>query len=289
MAYRLVFIFMIYSVFCFSQINSRQDYILKYKDLAIKEMDKYAIPASITLAQGILESNNGNSELAVKSNNHFGIKCHSDWSGKKVYHDDDKDKECFRKYPTVAASYRDHSDFLQKDRYSDLYNLSSNDYKSWAKGLKKAGYATNSKYAQLLIKIIEEENLSQFDNKNTRDFVSKRFYYGGIYGWPYLIGQQFLYKNNQKEFLLNIKLMSSLDEMALMVGYNKLLIDEIGVGFEIGQSIFRYESTIKRTMKYALNIGLLIPYKDKIIMLQPSCYTSDLTSFTPSISIGFLR
>lgn len=139
-------------------------YIEKYKDAAIEEMIKYKIPASITLAQGMLESGNGNSFLAVKANNHFGIKCHSNWKGKSVKKDDDKKNECFRKYPSVSDSFEDHSKFLYgKSRYASLFKLKTTDYKGWAKGLKKAGYATNPKYPSLLISIIEKYELYQYD------------------------------------------------------------------------------------------------------------------------------
>lgn len=144
--------------------NSTPDYIDLYKDLAIKEMKRVGIPASITMAQGILESGNGNSTLARKSNNHFGIKCHSDWKGKRVYHDDDAKGECFRKYKTVYESYIDHSEFLTtKQRYASLFELKITDYKGWAKGLKKAGYATDPKYAHHLIDIIEKYKLYLLD------------------------------------------------------------------------------------------------------------------------------
>jgi len=144
--------------------NTTTEYIDTYKDLAVKEMKRVGIPASITMAQGILESGNGNSTLARKSNNHFGIKCHSDWRGKRVYHDDDAKGECFRKYKTVYESYIDHSEFLVgKKRYASLFDLKVTDYKGWAKGLKKAGYATDPKYAHRLIKIIEDNKLHLLD------------------------------------------------------------------------------------------------------------------------------
>lgn len=142
----------------------RKDYITSYNDLAIKEMKRSKIPASITLAQAMLESDNGNSSLARKSNNHFGIKCHNGWNGGKVYHDDDKRNECFRKYNTVYDSYKDHSDFITKgSRYAFLFELDPSDYKSWANGLQRAGYATSKTYANLLIKIIEDNQLYIFD------------------------------------------------------------------------------------------------------------------------------
>ena len=140
------------------------DYIEKYKDVAMREMQEHKIPASITLAQGLLESGNGNSELAKKSNNHFGIKCHKDWTGKRTYHDDDEKGECFRVYESPEDSYRDHSVFLKKgQRYAFLFDLEITDYKGWAKGLKKAGYATLPVYANVLIKLIEDYNLTQYD------------------------------------------------------------------------------------------------------------------------------
>ena len=147
---------------------TREDYINTYKELAIKEMKRSGIPASITLAQGMLESGNGNSTLATKGNNHFGIKCHG-WKGKKIYHDDDAKGECFRKYKTAYDSYVDHSDFLMHTpRYRFLFDLDPDDYKGWAKGLKKAGYATSPRYATMLIKIIEENELYVYDSGNVR-------------------------------------------------------------------------------------------------------------------------
>ncbi len=147
---------------------TREDYINTYKELAIKEMKRSGIPASITLAQGMLESGNGNSTLAVKGNNHFGIKCHG-WKGKKIYHDDDAKGECFRKYKSAYESYIDHSEFLMHTpRYRFLFDLDPDDYKGWAKGLKKAGYATSPRYATMLIKIIEDNELYVYDSGNAR-------------------------------------------------------------------------------------------------------------------------
>jgi hypothetical protein len=141
-----------------------EEYIEKYKGLAIKEMDTYHIPASITLAQGILESENGNSPLAKEANNHFGIKCHKEWTGKTYIQDDDEKNECFRCYKEPEESFRDHSEFLTtRDRYSFLFSYDITDYKSWAYGLKQAGYATNPRYPEMLIKIIEENGLAEFD------------------------------------------------------------------------------------------------------------------------------
>ena len=138
-------------------------YIERFKKIAIKEMDLYGIPASITLAQGLFESGNGNSDLAKIANNHFGIKCTSDWNGKSYYKNDDKDNDCFRVYNNPEDSYRDHSEFLKRKRYAALFELDKNDYRGWATGLKQAGYATNPKYPDLLIGVIEKYHLDQFD------------------------------------------------------------------------------------------------------------------------------
>ena len=151
--------------------NSKLAYIEKYAALAVNEMHKSKIPASITLAQGILESGKGRSELALKSNNHFGIKCHTKWKGERVYHDDDARGECFRKYKYVETSYHDHSEFLTKrKRYNFLFTYGSKDYKKWAKGLRKAGYATDKKYPNKLIKIIEDYRLYEFDKVKKKGF-----------------------------------------------------------------------------------------------------------------------
>lgn len=149
-------------------------YIKKYRELAVEEMKKYHIPASITLAQGLLESGAGQSALARKSNNHFGIKCGSDWYGKTVSHDDDARGECFRAYKHPKDSYEDHSKFLAgRPRYASLFNLNITDYKGWARGLKKAGYATNPRYADQLIGIIELYELYKYDDKNYLKWLKK--------------------------------------------------------------------------------------------------------------------
>ena len=143
---------------------SRTDYIEEYQKLAIREMKRSGIPASITLAQGILESGNGNSRLAKEGKNHFGIKCHESWTGSVIYADDDLQDECFRSYKKVIKSFRDHSFFLaSQSRYDQLFTLDPRDYESWAKGLQSCGYATNKEYAVHLIKIIESERLFEMD------------------------------------------------------------------------------------------------------------------------------
>lgn len=146
-----------------AQKFSVEQYIQQYKDIAILEMKRMGVPAAITLAQGILESENGNSDLVKKSNNHFGIKCKNTWTGESVVHDDDLNGECFRSYTTAEDSYRDHSNFLRGNaRYSSLFRLDATDYRGWAYGLKKAGYATNPSYPAILIKNIEQYNLQQY-------------------------------------------------------------------------------------------------------------------------------
>lgn len=146
---------------------SAEAYINQYKDVAIQEMNKYGIPASIKLAQALLESGNGNSALARQSNNHFGIKCASGWTGRRVLKDDDHVDDCFRVYQHAEESFRDHSEFLLRKRYSSLFELNKNDYVGWARGLKQAGYATNPRYAELLISLIERYQLYQYDSSES--------------------------------------------------------------------------------------------------------------------------
>jgi LysM repeat protein len=144
--------------------GSAETYIDKFKGLAISEMKRTGVPASITLAQGMIESDYGRSTLAREANNHFGIKCHSDWTGPIIRHHDDRRNECFRKYRNAEDSFYDHSDFLiNGSRYSSLFRLDPTDYKAWARGLRRAGYATNPDYANMLIRKIEEFNLHQYD------------------------------------------------------------------------------------------------------------------------------
>jgi len=180
---------------------TRNEYIDSWKNVAIEEMEEHGIPASITLAQGILESGNGNSELARGANNHFGIKCHG-WDGKGVYMDDDKVGECFRKYKNAQASFEDHSAFLTKrGRYSSLFDLKTTDYKGWAKGLRKAGYATNPKYATLLIDLIEINHLYQYDKKSKGSNTAPN---------PELANRPTLTEGNKHQVKLHINKISSL-------------------------------------------------------------------------------
>ena len=151
------------------RIKSIPEYIEIFAEVAQLEMKAYGIPASITLAQGLLESGYGQGELAMKTNNHFGIKCHKGWQGDYDFHDDDEKGECFRKYNHPMSSFRDHSIFLTtRSRYAFLFNYRSTDYKKWAHGLRKAGYATDKRYPQKLIYLIEKHQLHKYDNKNSK-------------------------------------------------------------------------------------------------------------------------
>jgi LysM repeat protein len=168
-----LFAFFTFNVLAFDDFStSKKEYVTSWSDIAIEQMMLNKVPASITLAQGILESGSGTSKLATEGNNHFGIKCHN-WSGKTMYLDDDEKGECFRVYDNAKASYEDHSLFLKDNkRYNSLFDLDITDYTGWAKGLKSAGYATNPKYADQLIALIEELNLSSYDKQTGSSLAS---------------------------------------------------------------------------------------------------------------------
>lgn len=165
--------------------QTREEYVERYKAIAIAHMERYGIPASITMAQGILESDSGNSRLSITSNNHFGIKCKKHWKGDRVFHDDDAKGECFRAYPSVEASYQDHADFLdQSPRYDSLFAYPSDDYRSWARGLKACGYATAPDYAERLVKIIESMKLYLLDKENgSKIYVAAKRATANTEGW----------------------------------------------------------------------------------------------------------
>ncbi len=165
---KITICFIFIGAICFAQPSERkltpEQYIENFQDEAVKEMLVYNIPASITLAQGMLESGNGNSDLAVYANNHFGIKCHNEWNGLTFTKDDDAKDECFRKYESVLDSYTDHSEFLKsRGRYAKLFELKISDYKGWAKGLKETGYATDARYTERLLELIETYKLYKYD------------------------------------------------------------------------------------------------------------------------------
>ena len=286
---QLVLFLLLFSFQLSAQNMTRNEYIDKYKDEAIYQMKKYKIPASITLAQGILESGDGNSELAKKSNNHFGIKCHSDWEGERVYHNDDKKNECFRKYNKVRDSYDDHSEFLLRPRYASLFEYALTDYKSWAKGLKKAGYATNPNYAKHLIKIIEENELHKLDDEVEVE-SDKLIFSGFSVGWTDLIAQSVLYKNDEKEYYLNLRTTASIDNIALMLGGGKLLTSTIGLGADFGLITPTGDiNNIDLKPNYSLSAHFFIPVKQKQINFRFSLSSTDAKQFNPSISIGLLR
>ena len=286
---RLVLFLLLFSFQLSAQNMTRYEYIDKYKDEAIYQMKKYKIPASITLAQGILESGDGNSELAKKSNNHFGIKCHSDWQGERVYHDDDKKDECFRKYNKAKDSYDDHSKFSLRPRYAALFEYALTDYKSWAKGLKKAGYATNPNYAKHLIKIIEENELHKLDDEVEVE-SNKLIFSGFSMGWTDLIAQSVLYKNDEKEYYLNLRTTASIDNIALMLGGGKLLTSTIGLGADFGLITPAGDiNNIDLKPNYSLLAHFFIPVKQKQINFTFSLSSTDAKQFRTSLSIGLLR
>ena len=193
----VIFICLLLNILNVSSQSKTELYVIKYSDLAIREMKQYNIPASITLSQGILESGNGESRLATKGNNHFGIKCHG-WQGQEIYADYDEENECFRKYRKVEDSFRDHSIFLKKNgRYSFLFELDLNDYVGWAHGLKKAGYATSPNYAEKLISLIEKYDLSKFDKHNTGT-KEQELFLSYNYGFPFIFGLGLTYVNDNR-------------------------------------------------------------------------------------------
>ena len=210
--------------------SKTESYISKYSSIAVDEMEKYGIPASITLAQGILESGNGESRLATEGNNHFGIKCHGNWSGKTIIEDDDEKGECFRKYDMVTDSYRDHSLFLtERGRYSFLFEYKKSDYKKWAKGLKKAGYATNPNYPTQLIDLIERYELYTYDKGEQSD---KQLYFAHTYGLPYLTGLGAFYF--QKKYVLFTEVNTSFAFSGANIGYHYELFNKFYTGANAG-------------------------------------------------------
>lgn len=284
---RLLILFLFLGQHLFSQNISRDEYIERYKGEAIIQMKKYNIPASITLAQAILESADGNSELAKKSNNHFGIKCHSNWEGEKVFHDDDRLDECFRAYKNVEESFEDHSKFLLKERYSDLFKLNIDDYKSWAKGLKKAGYATNPAYAIHLIRIIEDNNLSQFD----KEIDSEKSIYGGFsLGWEDVITQSYIVIKEDKKYYLSSRLSSSFEDLSLILGGGYLLNTRLGVGVEAGiLSPLGNINNIEFQTNYSLSTHFFLPVNRKRLNIRLSVTTVDGKNYKPTMAIGMLR
>lgn len=291
MAYRIIIIVLCFlSLDVYSQDMTRKAYIEKYNKLAVSQMKKNGIPASIILAQAVLESQNGNSELARKSNNHFGIKCHSSWKGDRVFHDDDKEQECFRKYKKVEDSFYDHSLFLKGNRYQFLYDIPIRKYKAWAKGLKKAGYATNPKYPELLISIIESNELTRFDSKISKYIEDSIIFVNGFsYGWPYVLTQHFMYLNYPKEFYLQSNLQVSFSDLSVQIGGGKLLTNNIGVGANFGFSFNEFEDEILNEPIFGIETKFLIPTKNKIVVINLFLNSNKNFELRPSFSIGLLN
>ena len=271
--------FLLISVLSFSQ-NKTLDYIGKYNSLAIEEMKLYNIPASIKLAQAILESASGTSKLSKNANNHFGIKCHNSWEGEKIFMDDDEKNECFRKYDSDIESYRDHSIFLSsKGRYSELFD--NNDYKKWARGLKKAGYATNKEYDKLLIKLIKKYNLDDFDLKK------RSFSFAYYYGFPFLAG----YSANlfSGKYIYSLDLKTSFLFSQSSVKFKRKLMDKIYVSSSYGFLFYPIEdnSFFNQALIGCSYFNDLKNYMIDIEMM----YTFDFKyniRFLPNISLSFL-
>lgn len=224
-----------------------ESYIKQYRDLAVEEMKKYHIPASITLAQGLLESGAGQSTLARKSNNHFGIKCGGDWKGKTVSHDDDARGECFRAYKNPKQSYEDHSKFLVgRPRYASLFKLKITDYKGWARGLKKAGYATNPRYAEQLIHIIELYDLHEYDTKGGLKWMKENpnphqpYIANGLVYIVVRAGDS--WKSISKEFDISQKKLRK---------YNDLYK---GYALQVGDILYLEEKNKKATKEYIVHV-----------------------------------
>ena len=221
----------IFLCFLFTKAQTKTEaYIAQYSSIAIGEMNKFNIPASITLAQGILESGSGESRLATEGNNHFGIKCHDNWNGETIIEDDDEKGECFRKYSKAVDSYRDHSLFLtQRERYLFLFEYKNTEYKKWAEGLKKAGYATNPEYPTLLINLIEKYDLTRFDNEKVQQ---KNFYFAHSYGLPYLTGVGAYYF--KKKLLYSTEINTSFVFSEANIGFHYELLSKCYAGTNAG-------------------------------------------------------
>ena len=289
----VILICLLLNILNVSSQSKTELYVKKYSDLAVKEMKQYKIPASITLSQGILESGNGESRLATKGNNHFGIKCHG-WKGKEIYADDDEENECFRKYRRVEDSFRDHSIFLSNNgRYSFLFELDLNDYKGWAHGLKKAGYATSPNYAEKLISLIEKYNLSRFDKYSTNT-KEQELLLSYNYGFPFIFGLGLNYFN-ENGYIISADISSSFIFNSSSVGigvclsrdlYTQLSVNGIYHGF--------YEDKVHK-ISYGINpkLSYLFSTKDdkEILVNLGFIYSFEKIndySFFPSISLSYL-
>tara|TARA_B100000214_G_scaffold332735_1_gene274423 strand:+ start:2840 stop:3688 length:849 start_codon:yes stop_codon:yes gene_type:complete len=256
---KIIFFFIFLLSFLIIEAQNKTElYINTYSNLAIEEMKIYNIPASITLAQAILESGNGESRLALRGNNHFGIKCHNNWEGDTIIEDDDEAGECFRKYLNPSDSYRDHSLFLANGtRYKSLFSLQLNDYKGWAKGLKKAGYATNPKYTSLLIDLIEQYDLTKFD----KNINTKYLYFAHSYGLPYLTGLGAYYFKNKSLSVFEINTSFIFSEFN--IGYHHSLLNKFYNGVNSGVIYLPIEEN-----KIIPQIAGELIYKNDLVLIR---------------------
>ena len=245
--------------FLFTKAQTKiEAYIAQYSSISIEEMNRHNIPASITLAQGILESGSGESRLATEGNNHFGIKCQYNWNGETIIEDDDEKGECFRKYSKAIDSYRDHSLFLtQRERYLFLFEYKNTEYKKWAEGLKKAGYATNPEYPNLLINLIEKYDLTRFDNEKVQQ---RNFYFAHSYGLPYLTGVGAYYF--KKKLLYSTEINTSFVFSEANIGFHYELLSKCYAGTNAG---IIYLPTEK---DFIPQIAGELIYKNKAILIR---------------------
>lgn len=291
MKYFFLLLFLLLGLSVFSQ--SKTDlYIEKYVDLAVSEMNKFGVPASITLSQGILESGNGESYLATQGNNHFGIKCHG-WEGAEIYADDDVENECFRKYKKAKQSYRDHSLFLSKrGRYSSLFELELTDYKGWAKGLMKAGYATSPTYAEKLISIIERYDLHQFD-KGISEQNKQELFVTHTYGFPFVYGVGLNYFVEDK-YYISADLKSSFVFSGVSVGGGNHLFDAFYASMSVNGIYHGYTTDKTQKLDIGINPGLVyvLDKKNKRILINAGfIYTFEEIKnkkMTPTLSLSYL-
>jgi LysM repeat protein len=236
-------------------------YVERYKAIAIEEMKMYGIPASITLAQGIHESGCGCSPLALNSNNHFGIKCHNEWSGLTYHHDDDMPQECFRVYSCPEESFRDHSEFLKnRPRYAGLFSLTPGDYRAWAKGLKAAGYATNPHYPEIIIKLIEDYKLYQYDKINGQFITAKPETKDS--SEILLIKQSILQSSAQKPAVPTPNIINTESHNAVCIDFSKYTADERIVN---GTKALVYKKEVPLAFiaqKYNITLQQLYTYND---------------------------
>ena len=261
----LFFSFLVFTTFSQSKTDL---YIEKYAELAVSEMNEFGIPASITLSQGILESGNGESYLAREGKNHFGIKCHG-WEGMKIYADDDAKNECFRKYKKVKQSYRDHSEFLTThSRYSSLFELKITDYKGWAKGLKKAGYATSPTYADHLISVIERYDLNKFD-KGVLEQKQQELFVTHTYGFPFAYGVGLSYMKSV-DYFVSAELNSSFVFSGASIGGGKHLFDKWYGSISVNgiYAIYEKEETHRFDFAISPQLNYMLDTKNKKILIN---------------------